>query len=162
MNFRGILFIILALATIGTAGKIMADSPHIKRINPPTILDATEFGFSQVVVPAPNTQLIFISGQFGGNIHGEVPGKTMEEQMEAAFKNLKAAIEAAGASPSDVVQIRSFIVNHTQAYLEPLSKNIHALFGTDLPASTLIPVPRLALDPMLFEIEATLAVPIKK
>ena len=28
------------------------------------------------------------------------------------------------------------------------------MFGTSLPAQTLVPVPRLAIEPMLFEVEA--------
>ena len=86
-------------------------------------------------------------------------GDTVEEQMTAAFANLRAAISAAGAQPHHVVQIRVFIVGHREKYLLQVAAEAKALFGDALPASTLIPVPRLALDDMLFEIEATLFVP---
>lgn len=35
-----------------------------------------------------------------------------------------------------------------------LTKNVKEMFGQALPAQTLVPVPRLAIDPMLFEVEA--------
>jgi enamine deaminase RidA (YjgF/YER057c/UK114 family) len=38
--------------------------------------------------------------------------------------------------------------------LEPLTAECLEFFGSALPAQTLVPVPRLALDGMLFEIEA--------
>jgi hypothetical protein len=38
--------------------------------------------------------------------------------------------------------------------LEVLTKNVKEMFGEALPAQTLVPVPKLAIDPMLFEVEA--------
>jgi enamine deaminase RidA (YjgF/YER057c/UK114 family) len=38
--------------------------------------------------------------------------------------------------------------------LAPLTRNVIGMFGDSLPAQTLVPVPKLAIDPMLFEVEA--------
>ena len=38
--------------------------------------------------------------------------------------------------------------------LEVLTRNVKEMFGEALPAQTLVPVPKLAIDPMLFEVEA--------
>lgn len=38
--------------------------------------------------------------------------------------------------------------------LEVLTKNVNEMFREALPTQTLIPVPKLAIDPMLFEVEA--------
>jgi enamine deaminase RidA (YjgF/YER057c/UK114 family) len=35
-----------------------------------------------------------------------------------------------------------------------LTETVVRMFGTRLPAQTLVPVPKLAIDPMLFEVEA--------
>ena len=158
---KHLIVVLLGLALMGcsTPGKVASTGNSIRRINPPTLLDATGYGFSQVVIPEPGNRLAFISGQFSGNPRGVVRGKTVEAQMAFAFKNLEAAIAAAGGTPADVVQIRVLIVDHREEYLAPLSKHIIALFGDTLPASTLIPVPRLALDDMLFEIEAAISIP---
>jgi len=122
-------------------------------------VDSRPYGFSQIVLVPANGSTVFVSGQFSGNTQGKVMGETVEEQMAVSFANLRIAIEEAGARPEHVVQIRVLIVNHQEAYLQPLERESRALFGGHLPASTLIPVPRLALDAMLFEIEATLFVP---
>jgi enamine deaminase RidA (YjgF/YER057c/UK114 family) len=46
------------------------------------------------------------------------------------------------------------VVDHDMAKLEVLTRAVKETFGEALPAQTLIPVPRLAIDPMLFEVEA--------
>ena len=38
--------------------------------------------------------------------------------------------------------------------LEVLTRSVKEMFGEALPAQTLVPVPKLAIDPMLFEVEA--------
>ncbi|CAM3839235.1 RidA family protein [Parendozoicomonas haliclonae] len=143
----------LSVASTATAG--------IKRINPDNLVDTRQFGFSQIVITPPSGHTVYISGQFAGDEDGNLIGKTVEEQMQQSFKNLKTAIKASGAKPEQVVQIRVLIVDHQMKYLEPLERELSGLFGKKLPASTLIPVPRLALDGMLFEIEATLFIPAK-
>ena len=35
-----------------------------------------------------------------------------------------------------------------------LTQSVIEMFGANLPAQTLVPVPKLAVDPMLFEVEA--------
>lgn len=136
-----------------------SNANEIQRINPPTLMDATGYGFSQVVIAPAKGRTVYLSGQFGGTPDHVIAGDTVGAQMTAAFKNLRAAIDAAGAKPEHVVQIRIFIVGHREKYLEQLAEETIALFGAALPASSLIPVPRLALDDMLFEIEATLVIP---
>ena len=78
----------------------------------------------------------------------------MEGQIEQAFANLLIAIEGVGAKPDQVASIRTYFVDYNQDMLGPLTAACAKLFGTWLPAQTLVPVPRLALDGMLFEIEA--------
>ncbi len=125
----------------------------------PAVMDTRCFGFSQAVAAPADGHYLFISGQFAGDLEGNLVGDTVEEQMVQCFKNLKAIITGSSAKPEQVVQIRVLIVDHKMDYLEPLHQQVTDLFGDHLPASTLIPVPRLALDGMLFEIEATLYIP---
>jgi enamine deaminase RidA (YjgF/YER057c/UK114 family) len=131
-------------------------SSNVQRPVPTGTYDSRPFGFSQVTIAPSGGKLAFVSGQFSGDLEANVRGDTVPEQIEYCFQNLKAAIAATGAQPTDVLKIIVLIVNHKQDYLQPLHDAIVALFGEYLPASTLIPVPRLALDGMLFEIEATL------
>jgi enamine deaminase RidA (YjgF/YER057c/UK114 family) len=46
------------------------------------------------------------------------------------------------------------VVDHDMSKLGVLTENVTRMFGDTLPAQTLVPVPKLAIDPMLFEVEA--------
>jgi enamine deaminase RidA (YjgF/YER057c/UK114 family) len=59
---------------------------------------------------------------------------------------------------SDVAKVTVLIVDHSQEKLHVLGAEFEVAFGGGLkPTCTLIPVPKLALDGMLFEIEAIAA-----
>jgi enamine deaminase RidA (YjgF/YER057c/UK114 family) len=53
-----------------------------------------------------------------------------------------------------VVKLTVYVVNHDMSKLDVLTENVTRMFGHTLPAQTLAPVPKLAIDPMLFEVEA--------
>lgn len=150
-------FIFLPTIFFGTSLTVSAET--MQRINPETLIDSSAWGFTQVVVTPKKGKTVYLSGQYGGDPQGNIVGETVEEQMTQSFKNLKAAIAASGAGPEHVVKITVLIVGHSEKYLPQLTEETLALFGDTLPASTLIPVPRLALDDMLFEIDATLFIP---
>jgi enamine deaminase RidA (YjgF/YER057c/UK114 family) len=75
-------------------------------------------------------------------------------QVEQAYANLRAALEGVGAKPDQVAKLTIFVVDHDMSKLEVLTQAVKKMFGTALPAQTLVPVPRLAVDGMLFEVEA--------
>src|SRR3989344_2471411 len=61
-----------------------------------------------------------------------------------------------GASVQDVAKLTVLVVDHTEQRLALFSQAVRSLWPDGAaPACTLIPVPRLALDGMLIEIEAT-------
>jgi enamine deaminase RidA (YjgF/YER057c/UK114 family) len=119
-------------------------------INPPGLFDPAPYGFSHIVSAG---RIVFIAGQGGEDPEGRY-ADGFEAQLTQAFANLATALRAADAEPRHVVKITTLLVNHDQGKLGPLSVAVRGLFGDHLPAQTLIPVPRLALDPMLFEVEA--------
>ncbi|MBZ9784927.1 RidA family protein [Pseudomonas sp. REP124] len=157
MNIKARITVGILFATFSMA----SFAGDVSRINPPTLKDTSQYGFSQVVIAPSNARTVYLSGQFSGDVSGKVRGKTMQEQIAYSFENLRHAIEAAGAKPENVVKIQVLIVDHEQDYVSLVQSQIQQLFGEHLPASTLIPVPRLALDGMRFEIDATLVIPEK-
>ena len=132
---------------------------QVELINPPNLYDATRNGYSHIAVTPPKTRTVYISGQFGSDLQGNLVSPDYEPQLVRAFQNLRFALDAAGAKPSDVVKTTVLIVNHTQDKLIPLGREIQNLWPFSPPANTLIPVPRLALDGMLFEIDAYAVIP---
>ncbi|GLV89503.1 hypothetical protein Slala04_09570 [Streptomyces lavendulae subsp. lavendulae] len=74
--------------------------------------------------------------------------------MERAFASLRTALAAVGLGPADVVRIGTYVVGHDERKLQVLLTHLHATWGTELPAQTLIGVAAPALPGMLFEIDA--------
>jgi enamine deaminase RidA (YjgF/YER057c/UK114 family) len=111
--------------------------------------------YSQVVV-ASGRRLVFISGQVaidaGGNLvaPGDFTGQTRQ-----AYGNLRMALAGAGASPSDVTKLTTFVVGYRPEMLSVIGESRTALFGSvDPPASTLVGIQALARPEYLVEVEA--------
>jgi enamine deaminase RidA (YjgF/YER057c/UK114 family) len=138
-----------------------AMSGSIRTLNPPTMPPPN--GYSHVVEVTAPGRMIFVAGQLGGMVSGELAGDgsgTMADfraQAEQAFVNLRAALSAAGADFSRVVKVTHFL---TQASFMPALREVRtaAFAGHHLPASTAIIVAGLARPGALYEIEALAAV----
>lgn len=127
---------------------------EIQRINPSELGDPSGYGFTNVVMVPAGQKLVFIAGQGGADSQGDYGD--FEAQLKRAFANLRIALAAAGATPDQVVKITVLSVDHNAERQAPISAERNAMWPDDLlkPASTLIPVPRLASEGMLFEIDA--------
>ncbi|WP_343630990.1 RidA family protein [Roseateles sp.] len=126
--------------------------------NPAGLYDPAPNGYSHVATVDGPARLVFVAGQGGEDAQGRL-AEDFGAQVDQALENLQIALAAAGARVRDVVKLTVLVVDHSEARLFLLGEAIKALWGEHpTPACTLIPVPRLALDGMLFEIEATAAV----
>ncbi len=125
----------------------------IQHINPSALDNPSHYGFTHVVVVPPNKTLVFISGQGGRDEQGNLGD--FEAQLKQAFAHLRTALAAAGTTPDQVVKITILSVDHDAGKQALISAERNAMWPSDIkPASTLIPVPRLAGEDMLFEIDA--------
>lgn len=132
--------------------------PEPTLINPAGLADPSDKGFSHLAIVPAGAKTVFISGQFGADTTGRMVSDDYAGQLRQSFRNLRIAIEAAGAVPQSVAKLTILIVNHSDDKLGPLREELKALFGSHRPAITLMPVPRLAQSTMLFEIEAVAVV----
>ncbi|PZD72186.1 RutC family protein YjgH [Acaryochloris thomasi RCC1774] len=131
---------------------------NIQRLNPPELGDPSHYGFTNIVLVPAHQTLVFIAGQGGMNQQGN--STDFDSQLSQAFTNLRAALVAVGATPEQVVKITVLSVDHDARKQELISAARNAMWPGDIkPASTLIPVPRLAGEGMLFEIDAMVAIP---
>ncbi|SDK52430.1 RidA family protein [Streptomyces indicus] len=121
-------------------------------VNPPALHDPSGYGYTHVAT-APG-QPVYIAGQYGSDPSGAVVAEDFDAQVAQSLANLGTALAAAGLGFADVVRIGTYIVGHDEAKLHTLLKHLHATWGTDLPAQTLVGVASLALPGMLFEIDA--------
>jgi reactive intermediate/imine deaminase len=123
---------------------------QVKRTNPPAL--STPTGYTHIVeVTGPN-RTIYISGQIAYDKDGNVVGAgDMKAQAEQVFRNLEAALTAAGAKFSDVVKMNSYItdMSKVQAVRDVRAK----YFTTAAPASTFVEVKGLVRPELLLEIE---------
>ncbi len=127
-------------------------------INPADLYDPRPNGYTHVVIAQAPARLVYIAGQGGEDING-VLSEDFATQVEQALSNLRAALQAADATLAQVAKITVLIVDHDEARLAIFSTALRTAWGdAPPPACTLIPVPRLALDGMLFEIEANAVV----
>ena len=155
MNTKFLLLTLLT--TAGLAGPILADAEEMKTaVNPTHLPNATQYGYSQATVVAPNTKVIYVAGQIG--ITDEGPND-FEHQVDRSFENMIAVLEAAGGRVEDVVKITLLIKDYDEEKLKYLVSKRRQVFGNNPPASILIPVPRLALDSLNFEIDAIAVAP---
>ena len=150
MNTRTFLFTLWT--TIVLAGPTLAIAGDLKiAVNPDHLANTTQYGYSQATIVAPNAKVIYVAGQIG--ITDEGPND-FESQVDRSFDNLIAVLEAAGGKVEDVVKITLLIKNHDDQKLQYLVTKRRQVFGENPPASTLIPVPALALESLEFEIDA--------
>jgi len=137
---------------------IGAPITQLVHINPKTLHDPTPSGYTHVVVAPLAGRTIFVSGQCSSHDENSL-SFDFATQLDSALANMSTALQAAGATVHDIVRINLLIVNHTEALLPIWSDAARRVWGEGpFPASTLIPVPRLALDGLLVEIEATAVV----
>jgi enamine deaminase RidA (YjgF/YER057c/UK114 family) len=107
--------------------------------------------YSHVVV-VEGRRCIFISGQLARDRQGNVVGPgDMRAQIRQVGENIKAALEAAGASLNDLVKTTTYVTD-----IEEFFKHVDVrmeYFGA-LPTSTTVEVRRLAHPDFVVEVEA--------
>jgi reactive intermediate/imine deaminase len=134
-------------------------APKVKRSNPPALSKPT--GYTHLVEVTGPVKTIYIAGQIAFDKDGNLVGAgDMKAQAEQVFKNLEAALTAAGAKFSDVVKMNTYVTDMEKA---PAVREVRArYFGETTPASTLVQVARLARPELMLEIEVIAAVPIRR
>jgi enamine deaminase RidA (YjgF/YER057c/UK114 family) len=143
----------LFIMTAGAFTATMADETKLSIVNPPNLFDPTPNGYSTAVIVPAGARIAYISGQGGQDRTGGL-STDFAAQVKQAYANLGAALEGIGAKPDQVAKLTIYVVDHDMSKLGVLTETVTAMFGDKLPAQTLVPVPKLAVDPMLFEVEA--------
>jgi len=126
-------------------------TPQIQLINPPSL--PTVPGYSQVVTVSGG-DLVFIAGQVSLDASGALVGAgDFAAQAAQTFRNVIAALEAAGASATNVIKLTTFVTDMSQLATFRTVRD-QFLDPARLPASTLVQVSRLFRQEFLIEVEA--------
>jgi enamine deaminase RidA (YjgF/YER057c/UK114 family) len=147
---EGLIIMIIGLSTAAAADE---DDRKLTIVNPQKLYDPSPNGYSTAVIMPRNARVAYISGQGGQDSTGGL-SPDFAVQVKQAYANLRTALDALGPRPDQVAKLTVFVVDHDMSKLEVLTRNVKEMFGETLPAQTLVPVPKLAIDPMLFEVEA--------
>jgi len=128
-------------------------------VNPDNLYRTVENGYSHAVKSSGKVT-IHCSGQVAWDENYTVVGPgDVGAQARQVLANLKVVLAAAGAQVSDVVCLRTYVVNHNPSLLEPIGQAIGEFYGDQTPAAnTLIGVQALAIPDFLIEIEATVVI----
>ena len=138
---------------VSTATTANGSDGKLTIVNPKTLYDPTPNGYSTAVIVPAGARVAYISGQGGQDATGAL-SPDFAVQVRQAYANLRAALDGIGAKPDQVAKLTVYVVDHDMSKLGVLTSNVKEMFGETLPAQTLVPVPKLAIDPMLFEVEA--------
>jgi len=122
--------------------------------NPKTMPPPT--GYSQVA-EVTKGKIVLIAGQVAHDAAGKLVGENdFAAQVEQVFKNLDAAVKAAGGTFKDIVKINNYCVasvdpNQIAAYRTVRDRYVNTAAP---PTSTFVYVSRLVRPGWLFEIDA--------
>ena len=149
------LVLTVAMLILPVLAFAQARGPQIKRLNPPELTRPT--GYTHIVEVTGAAKTIYISGQIAYDKDGKVVGEgDMRAQAEQVFKNLQAALAAAGAKFADVVKMNSYITDMSKA--QAVRDVRTRYFGDVTPASTFVEVKGLVRPELMLEIEVVAVV----
>jgi enamine deaminase RidA (YjgF/YER057c/UK114 family) len=127
-------------------------------INPEELAPA--IGFSHAVA-ACSGRTVYFGGQTALSRDNEVVGDSLPVQFEMCLKNLRIALEGAGARPEHLVQLQLFVTDLAdyRAARSKLGEIWHAHLGRHYPAMALVEVTALYDEKALVEITAIAVIP---
>ena len=143
--------VLSALPVAALAAAPLQQGGSRQHLNPSTV--STPRGYSHAVVVSGG-KTIYLSGQISLDRTGKLVGEgNLKAQAQQVFENLKAVLEAAGATFADVVKFGIYMLDASQVQVV---RDVRDTFikADAPPASTLVEVRRLAREGLLLEIEA--------
>jgi 2-iminobutanoate/2-iminopropanoate deaminase len=120
--------------------------------NPDTVHEPAGAYSHGMEVP-PNARWLFVSGQVGVSLYGEV-AEGFNAQCEQAWANLFSVLESGGMTKEDLVKLTIFMVRPEDM---PVLREVRDRFIERPPATTLVFVKALVGPEWLIEIEGIAA-----
>lgn len=125
------------------------------RINPETLYGSVQYGFSHATLDEASGTL-HLSGQVAWDKdYNVVGGNDVGAQTRQALANIREVLSSQGIGPSELLRLRTFVVNYDPSMLPAIGAELGAFYGDVVPAAnTIVGVTALALPDFLIEIEA--------
>jgi len=127
--------------------RINPDKLHVRKVGDKVL-------YSQVmVVEVAGTRQIYVAGQTPRDKDGNCVGKgDVRAQLTQVCENIKAALEAAGATLSDIVKTTTYVTDMDDYFKHQDVRMRY--FSEAVPTSTTVQVSRLSRPEFMVEIEA--------
>jgi enamine deaminase RidA (YjgF/YER057c/UK114 family) len=110
--------------------------------------------YAQVVKASDTRARIHVAGTMSFDQDQNMVGEgDMRLQVRTILENIRRSLAAVGATPRDVVRVKTYVTN-MDAFLREGSQEYAAFFADGLPASTLVGVTALTDPRCMVEIEA--------
>lgn len=135
--------------------KLMA----LTALNPDTVFDSLQYGFSQAVAVPAMARRLLLSGQVGVDREGNTVAPDLAGQTEQALDNIERVLAAAGGRMDQVAMLRIYIAESARHEQQVIADALRARFPRNPPASSWILVSGLSLPEWLIEIEAEAVLP---
>ena len=101
--------------------------------------------------------MVFVAGQLSRDAQGHTVGRgDMRAQIRQVAENVRAALAAAGAKPSDLVMTTTYVTD-----IDEFFKHVDVrteMFGPEPPTSTTVEVRKLAHPDLMVEMNAVAVV----
>lgn len=137
----------------------MTDNTASAVVNPAGLHDPVPFGYSHTVKIPTGAELVLVAGQYGSSADGAVVSDVFGEQVRQAFHNVGVALAAHRLDLADVVQLRTYVVDHNLDKLGVITEAVRGRWGANPPTNTVLGVAALATPEVRFEVEAVAARP---
>ncbi|MFD8817483.1 RidA family protein [Streptomyces sp. NPDC059627] len=133
----------------------------VQRVDPDALAPPVQGLYSHAVT-GTGTRFIAIAGQIALDRDGNLVGPgDHEAQAEQAFRNFRVALEAAGATPDDLIKNTIHVVGHRPELIGPIfAAGRRAFDGTwPVSASTFLGVQTLGMPEWLIEVDGFAVLP---
>ena len=130
----------------------------VTRLNPSSLPDSAELGYSQITTVEPG-RMAYVSGQVASRPNGEPVPDDLVEQTKIVAANAKAALDALGAAPEDIVIARIFMTDLNSDTLEQAFPVLLDAFDGAQPCITGVGVAALAGPNLKIEMAMTIRLP---
>ncbi|WP_058998877.1 RidA family protein [Leptolyngbya sp. NIES-2104] len=127
-------------------------------INPKTVFNSLQYGFSQAVV-VPSGRRVVLSGQVGVDAEENTVGADISTQITVALDNIEAILAEIGTNLSHVVILRIYIVDSAKNDQQEITEALLKRFPVNPPATSWVIVSGLSEPEWLVELEAEAVLP---
>lgn len=116
-------------------------------------------GYANGIVAKGET--LFVAGQIGWDAEEKLVSDELVPQFSKALENVKAVLDAAGASPEHLARVTVYVTDKTvyRAHVKEIGEHWRRVLGKVFPAMSLVQVADLLEEGALVEIEATAVIP---